>query len=84
MTFKTIPMTAPEVAELMLDILVNDLGLKAGDAVPDHQLKEKYRTRNGDGADITVGLKYAEAQEWVAYDSVSDAWFLTEVGHASV
>jgi hypothetical protein len=32
--------------------------------VPDHELKEKYRAHKGDSADIKVGLKYAEGNEW--------------------
>jgi hypothetical protein len=53
-------MTQRQVAEWIHDILVKDLRMKPGDPVPDHQLKEKYRSREGDSADIKVGLKYAE------------------------
>jgi hypothetical protein len=28
-----------------------------------------------------VGLEYAEANEWLDYDGVKQAWYLTELGH---
>jgi hypothetical protein len=80
MTFKTVGMTEKEVAEWILDILVKELRLKAGDPVPDHQLKEKYRARKGDSADIPVGVRYAGNHEWLAYDATTDTWHLTELG----
>jgi hypothetical protein len=49
--------------------------------VPDHQLKEKYRARKGDSADIKVGLKYAEEHEWLMYHPTTNTWHLTELGH---
>ena len=73
-------MTQLDVAERILDILVKDLGLKSGDPIPDHRLKESYRTRGGDSADINVGLRYAEEREWLTYDRLSDTWYLTELG----
>ncbi len=79
-TFMPIKMTRQKVAERILDILVKDLGLKPEDPVPDHQLKEKYRARNGDSADIKVGLKCAEEHEWLRYDLTTDTWHLTELG----
>jgi hypothetical protein len=48
-------MTQRQVAEWILDILVKDLRVQPGDPVPDHQLKAKYRARNGDSADIKLG-----------------------------
>jgi hypothetical protein len=80
-TFMSIRMTQQQVAEWILDILVKDLHLKPGDPVPDHQLKEKYRARKGDSADIKVGLKYAEEHEWLMYDPTKNTWHLTELGH---
>ena len=76
-----IRMTQQQVAEWILDILVKDLCLKPGEPVPDHRLKEKYRARKGDSADIMVGLKYAEEHEWLTYDLAKDTWYLTELGH---
>jgi hypothetical protein len=76
-----IKMTQQDVAEWILDILVKDLGLKPGDPLPDHQLKEKYRARDGDSADMKVRLQYAEAHEWLTYDHAKEAWYLTEFGH---
>jgi hypothetical protein len=70
-----------DVAERILDILVKDLGLKPGERVPDHQLKEKYRAGGGDAADIQIGLKFAEAEEWLRYDRATQAWRITELGH---
>lgn len=80
MSFNTKPMTKQEVAEWILDILVNDLRLNPGDEVPDHQLKEKYRARNGDSANIPAGLEYADEQGWLTYDPVKSTWLLTETG----
>jgi hypothetical protein len=77
---KSVEITQQEVAGRILDILVNDLGLKADDPVPDQQLKLKYRERKGDGADIAKGLKYAGDQEWL-YDELTQTWHLTEPGH---
>lgn len=74
-------MTELDIAEWILDILVKDLRLQSGDTVPDQSLKEKYRARGGDGADIKTGLQYAEVQEWLVYDSQQNAWRLTELGH---
>jgi len=76
-----INMTQQEVSEWILDILVKDLGLKPGDAVPDQRLKERYRARNGDSANIKEGLKYAGDQEWLSYDPPTQTWHLTELGY---
>jgi hypothetical protein len=78
---KSIEMTRQEVAEWILDILVNDLKLNSGDPMPDQQLKERYRARKGDSADIKKGLKYAEDQEWLMYERTTNVWHLTEQGH---
>lgn len=80
MSFNTKPMTKREVAEWILGILVNDLRLNPGDEVPDHQLKKKYRARNGDSANIPDGLEYADEQGWLTYDPVKSIWRLTETG----
>ena len=79
----TIKMTQEEVANWVLDILVNELSLKSGDAVPDHGLKDRYRARNGDSADIELGLEYAEAREWLTYDPTNQTSSLTELGYES-
>jgi len=77
-----INMTQQNVAEWILDILVKDLKLKPGDPVPDQQLKQKYRDRDGDSGDIKKGLEYAEEQEWMAHDGPpAFTWRLTELGH---
>lgn len=69
-----------DVAERVLDILVKDLGLKPGARVPDHRLKEKYREGGGDAADIKDGLEFAADQEWISYDTATQAWYLTQLG----
>jgi hypothetical protein len=74
-------MTERDVAEWILEILVKELDLKAEDYVPDHKLKDGYRARGGDSADITVGLKYAEASGWLKYDNPKDTWQLTTLGY---
>jgi hypothetical protein len=77
-----IDMTQQEVAEWILDILVNDLKLKSGDPVPDQLLKQKYRDRKGDSAHIPEGLKFAEDREWLSHDGPPTyTWRLTELGH---
>ena len=76
-------MTQQEVAEWILDILVNGLELKPGDSVPDQQLKQKYRERNGDSGNIPAGLEYAGDHEWLSWDAATDRWHLTELGHES-
>ena len=78
---KSIKITQQEITERILDILVNDLKLKPGAEVPDQQLKQKYRDRKGDSADIKEGLRYAEEQEWLSYDRAADTWHLTKQGH---
>lgn len=75
-----IKMTQQDVAQWILDILVNDLGLKPEDPVPDQKLKEKYRARGGDSADIKEGLKYAADHEWLNFDSLTDTWYITDLG----
>jgi hypothetical protein len=81
MSMRSISMTQQEVAEWILDILVKDLRLKPGDPVPDQKLKERYRARNGDSANIKEGLKYAGDHEWLLYEPTTQTWHLTEMGH---
>jgi hypothetical protein len=58
-------LTRDEVAEKVLDILINELGVKPGDVVPFQLLKANYRARNGDSAEIKHGLQCAEELEWL-------------------
>lgn len=74
-------MPQQEIAEWILDILVKDLGLKPGNPLPDQELKRRYRARNGDAADIKIGLAYAEAHDWLIYDGRNDTWYLTKFGY---
>lgn len=64
-----------EVAERILGILVKDFGLMPGERVSDHQLREKYRERGSDAADIQVGLEFAGADEWLSYDAATQDWY---------
>jgi hypothetical protein len=80
---KFIKISQQQVAERVLDILVNELKLKPGDVVPDQQLKQNYRERNGDAANIKDGLKYAGDQEWLSYEPTTHSWHLTDLGHQS-
>lgn len=75
-------MPAPsDFATLLVEVLVNDLGLKAGDAVPDQRLKERYAMRGHDPDEIADGLKHAHAGDWVRWDAASGGtFFLTEAG----
>lgn len=72
--------TPVEIAHDLLDILVKDLGLKAGQRVPDQQLRNKFRERGGRSENIAAGLRYATDQEWLSFDNDNDAFHLTEVG----
>ena len=74
-------LTKQDVAELILDILVKDLASQPGNLVPDQALRNEYRKRGGDSADIKIGLKYAAEKEWLTYDRSKDAWYLTELGY---
>jgi hypothetical protein len=51
--------------------------------MPDQQLKERYRARNGDSADIKEGLKHAGDQGWLSYEPTTRIWHLTELRHES-
>ncbi len=71
-----------EFAGRVLDNLVKDLELselKPRERVPDHRLKEKYRTGGGDAGDIQIVLKFAEAEEWLSCDAATQAWYITEL-----
>jgi hypothetical protein len=76
-----IPISAQGVAEKMLEILVRDIGLKAGQDVPDQQLKERYRAHRHDAANLKVGFKYAGDRGWLEYDTARDVFRLTEDGY---
>jgi hypothetical protein len=73
-------MSALDIAEWIMEILVRDLGLKANAIVPDYELLKRYRARNGDGGDIKVGLKYAEGQGWLRFDDIHQIWHVTQEG----
>lgn len=79
-----IRVTLEQVAETLLDILVKDLDMKPGQEVPDHALKERFRARRYDAANIKDGLKYAHQRGWIEY-SAEDRFTLTANGfdHAS-
>ena len=75
-------MPAPsDFATLLVEVLVNDLGLKAGDAVSDQRLKERYAMRGHGPDEIADSLKHAHASDWVRWDAVGGGtFFLTEAG----
>jgi hypothetical protein len=73
----TVKITARQVAETMLDILVRDIGLKPRQEVPDQLLKQTYRARSHDAGDLKVGFEYAHQQGWLEYDRARDAFRLT-------
>lgn len=72
-----------QIAAAVLNILVKEIGLRAGQCVPDQLLKTKFRERGGNSEDIADGLAYAYNQDWLSYDSSKDAFYLTEVGFAA-
>jgi hypothetical protein len=57
--FNSKPQTQQQVALWILEILVTELHLKPGDEVPFQKLKERYRARGGDSANIKDGLEFA-------------------------
>jgi hypothetical protein len=76
-----IPISAQGVAEKMLEILVREIRLKAGQDVPDQQLKQRYRAHSHDAGDLTVGFEYAHEHGWLEYDSTRKVFRLTEDGY---
>ncbi|HEV2702802.1 MAG TPA: hypothetical protein VGV09_14320 [Steroidobacteraceae bacterium] len=76
-------MTRGDVASWIMDILVNELGLKSGDTVPLQQLKGNYRARNGDAADIKHGLQCALELEWLDFAATAPDYRLTALGFES-
>ena len=75
-------MPAPsDFATFLVEVLVNDLGQKAGDEIPDHRLKAKYRARGHRPDEIADGLKQAHSRDWIRWDAADDGtFFLTEAG----
>jgi hypothetical protein len=68
-------------ATLLAEVLVHDLGLKAGDEIPDQRLKARYQARGHGPEEIADGLKQAHAHEWVRWDAAGGGtFFLTEAG----
>lgn len=68
-------------ATLLVEVLVHDLELKAGDAIPDHRLKERYIARGHGHDEIADSLKQAHECEWVRWDAMGGGtFFLTEAG----
>jgi hypothetical protein len=50
-----IMITVEQGAEKIIDILVKEIGLKAGQEVPAQLLKEKYRAHDYDAGDLPAG-----------------------------
>jgi hypothetical protein len=75
-----IEVTLEQVADTLLDILVKDLGLQPGQDIPDQTLKERFRARSYDAANIKDGLEYAHQRGWVQYDAARDRFTLTADG----
>ena len=79
-----IKMTQQQIAEWILEILVEELKLKPGDRLPDQLLKERYRARKGDSGDIKIGLELATELEWLTLDEFAPTQFrLTKLGYES-
>jgi hypothetical protein len=75
-------MPAPfDPATLLVEVLVRDIGLKAGEAAPDQRLKERYVARGHSPDEIASALKQAHAADWIRWDAVGGGtFFLTEAG----
>ena len=75
-------MPAPsDPATLLVQILVHELALKAGDEIPDQQLSARYRAHGHSPDGIWDPLKQAHGRDWIRYESVSDSFFLTAAGY---
>jgi hypothetical protein len=72
--------TARETGEVIIEVLVKDLGLQPGGRVPDQALKAKFKERGRDQNEIAVGLKYAHNQDWLRYEEAEESFVLTQVG----
>ncbi len=73
--------TAAETAEVILEVLVREIGLEPEQGVPDQRLKAKFRERGRHHDEIAAGLKYATTdQGWLRYDRGTDSLFLTQSG----
>lgn len=71
-----------EIALTLLEVLVQDVRMRAGEVVPDLALKASYQGRGGHVQDIKVGLEYAHSQGWLEYDSGKQRFTLTDAGYA--
>jgi len=76
-----IMITVEQGAEKIIEILVQEIGLKGGQAVPEQLLKEKYRAHNYDAGDLPAGFKYAVEQGWLELVGPNNELRLTELGH---
>lgn len=75
-------MPAPtDSATFLAEVLVHDLGLKAGGEIPDQRLKARYRARGRRPDEIADGLKQAHSRDWIRWEAVGDRFFLTEAGY---
>jgi len=64
-------MPAPsDHATLLVEVLVHDVGLKAGRAIPNQRLKERYVARGHTPNEIAEALKQGYAADWVRWDAV--------------
>jgi hypothetical protein len=75
--------TARETGEVIIEVLVKDLGLQPGGRVPDQALKARFKERGRDQNEmneIAVGLKYAHNQDWLRYEEAEESFVLTQVG----
>jgi hypothetical protein len=75
-------MPAPtDPATLIVEVLVLDLGLRAGEAIPEHRLEERYTARGHGHDEIAEGLRHAHGLDWVRWDGLGGGtFFLTEAG----
>jgi hypothetical protein len=75
-----IMITVEQGAERIIDILVKEIGLKAGQEVPAQLLKEKYRAHDYDAGDLPAGIKYAVDQGLLELAGPKNELRLTELG----
>lgn len=78
----TLP-TPRDTALLILEVLVHDIKMRPGDAVPDNALKARLANHGGDWQHIPAGLKYATEQDWLIYEACGDKFLLTDEGFAA-
>lgn len=74
--------TPAETAQVILDVVVNTLGVKAGEDIPFQRLKHEFQKVGRHVGDIADGLECAHEQGWLNHDLKHNSFSLTAEGFA--